>query len=60
MAYTMCEFLETPPFTRQIRELLTDEEYRTLQLALGLRPERDNLTDSQVRILSRLVKEEFR
>jgi len=110
MAYTICEFLETPPFTRRIRELLTDEEYRSLQLALGLRPdqgnvirgtggirkirwgqkgrgkrggiriiyywhrptdriylllaypkgEQDDLTDSQVRILSRLVKEEFR
>jgi mRNA-degrading endonuclease RelE of RelBE toxin-antitoxin system len=32
-------FLETPSFTRRIRELLSDEAYRTLQLALGLRPE---------------------
>jgi mRNA-degrading endonuclease RelE of RelBE toxin-antitoxin system len=32
-------FLETPSFTRRIRDLLSDEAYRTLQLALGLRPE---------------------
>jgi mRNA-degrading endonuclease RelE of RelBE toxin-antitoxin system len=103
-------FLETPSFTRRIRELLSDEAYRTLQLALGLRPEQgvvipgtggirkirwgqerrgkrggirivyywhrqtdriymlltypkseqDDLTADQARILSRLVKEEFR
>lgn len=111
MAYnTLCEFLETPPFTRQIRELISDNEYRILQLALGLRPdqgviiprtggirkirwtregrgkrggiriiyywhrptnriymllaypksEQEDLTADQIRILSRLVKEEFR
>ena len=111
MAYNpICEFLETPPFTRRIRDLISDEEYRTLQLALGLRPdqgvvipgtggirklrwslegrgkrsgiriiyywhrptqriymllaypksEQDDLTAAQARILSRLVKEEFR
>jgi mRNA-degrading endonuclease RelE of RelBE toxin-antitoxin system len=32
-------FLETPSFTRRIRELLSDEAYRALQLALGHRPE---------------------
>jgi mRNA-degrading endonuclease RelE of RelBE toxin-antitoxin system len=32
-------FIETPVFTRQLRELLPDDEYRNLQLALLLRPE---------------------
>ena len=31
-------FIETPIFTRQILELLTDDEYRTLQLSLTERP----------------------
>ena len=32
-------FVETPIFTKLIKELLTDEEYRSLQEALLLRPE---------------------
>jgi mRNA-degrading endonuclease RelE of RelBE toxin-antitoxin system len=32
-------FLETPIFTKAIRLALSDEEYRTLQTALMLRPE---------------------
>ena len=32
-------FIETSVFTRQLRELLPDDEYRNLQLALLLRPE---------------------
>ena len=32
-------FIETPIFTREIVKLLSDEEYRRLQLALFLRPE---------------------
>ena len=32
-------FVETSHFTKQVRELLEDEEYRGLQLALLLRPE---------------------
>ena len=32
-------FVETPIFTRMVRNLLQDEEYRALQLALLLRPE---------------------
>lgn len=110
MAYnTAMVFLETSAFSRQIRELLPDEEYRLLQMALSRRPdlgdvipgaggirkarwsapgrgkrggariiyywhvggdrfymllaypknERDNLTAEQVKILRRLVKEEF-
>ena len=32
-------FVETPIFTEEITALLTDEEYRRLQIALALRPE---------------------
>jgi mRNA-degrading endonuclease RelE of RelBE toxin-antitoxin system len=40
MAYNpICEILETTSFTRRIRDLLSDEEYRALQFALGLRPD---------------------
>ena len=37
------KFIETPVFTRDIREALSDEEYRQLQLALVLRPEQGSL-----------------
>src|SRR5262245_7664102 len=103
-------FLETPVFTRVVEELLDDEAYRFLQIALVLRPDagrlipgsgglreirwalegagkrggcrviyywdepsetyymlyaygkskRDDLTRDQLRVLSRLVREEFR
>ncbi len=32
-------FVETPIFTRQVKSLLKDEEYRALQQALMFRPE---------------------
>jgi len=32
-------FIETPIFTRLVKTLVPDEEYRALQLALMLRPE---------------------
>jgi mRNA-degrading endonuclease RelE of RelBE toxin-antitoxin system len=32
-------FIETPIFTKEVRNLLDDDEYRALQLALILRPE---------------------
>lgn len=32
-------FVETPIFTREVRNLLHDEDYRSLQLALLFRPE---------------------
>jgi hypothetical protein len=32
-------FVETPVFTKRVKELLLDEDYRTLQIALLLRPE---------------------
>jgi len=35
----MMRFIETPIFTREISTFLTDEEYRSLQLALLFRPE---------------------
>ena len=103
-------FVETPIFTRAVRRLLSDDDYRTLQLALALRPEQgpiikgsgglrkvraglagrgksggvriiyywdkpqqlfymlfaypkneqEDLTREQLRILSRLVREEFK
>ncbi|MFC2172875.1 type II toxin-antitoxin system RelE/ParE family toxin [Acidobacteriota bacterium] len=36
-------FIETPIFTDQIQKLLSDEEYRSLQRALLLRPEQGPL-----------------
>jgi PHD/YefM family antitoxin component YafN of YafNO toxin-antitoxin module len=68
-------FVETPIFTRAVASLLSDEEYRQLQLALLARPEpgalirgrrriaktaQDNMTPAQLRVLRRLVQEEFR
>ena len=103
-------FLETPVFTTAVTSLLSDEEYRQLQLALLIRPEQgalirgsgglrkvrwgaggrgkrggvrviyywhrgdqtlymllvysksaqDDLTAAQLRVLRRLVQEEFR
>lgn len=32
-------FVETPVFTRELRSAIPDEEYRTIQAALVLRPE---------------------
>ena len=36
-------FVETPVFTREIEKLLSDEEYRLLQLALLFRPEQGSV-----------------
>jgi mRNA-degrading endonuclease RelE of RelBE toxin-antitoxin system len=36
-------FIETPVFSDQLHGLLSDDEYRGLQLALALRPEQGNL-----------------
>jgi hypothetical protein len=36
-------FLETPVFTRRIRELVDDEDYRRLQIRLLLDPEAGDL-----------------
>jgi hypothetical protein len=36
-------FIETPVFTEEVREILRDDEYRALQLALILRPEQGRL-----------------
>ena len=36
-------FIETSVFTRAVRSLFNDEEYRALQLALLLRPEQGEL-----------------
>lgn len=37
------KFIETPVFTEDVLELLADEEYRGLQLALLLRPEQGSV-----------------
>jgi hypothetical protein len=36
-------FVETPIFTKRVKDLLRDEAYRTLQVALLLRPEQGPL-----------------
>ena len=36
-------FIETPVFTRSITSVLDDDQYRSLQLALALRPEQGTL-----------------
>ena len=36
-------FIETPIFTKELRKSLRDEEYRSLQLALILRPEQGDI-----------------
>ncbi len=36
-------FIETPIFTEDVTDLLSDEEYRGLQLALLLRPEQGSV-----------------
>jgi len=36
-------FVETPVFTDAVTTLLTDEEYRRLQIALALRPEQGTI-----------------
>ena len=37
------EFIETPTFTRQVTQLLTDDEYNTLQQVLVIDPRRGDL-----------------
>jgi hypothetical protein len=37
------KFVETPVFTKVVREHLSDDEYRGLQLALLLRPEQGSI-----------------
>jgi mRNA-degrading endonuclease RelE of RelBE toxin-antitoxin system len=36
-------FVETPIFTKELRSSMEDEQYRTLQMALVLRPEQGRL-----------------
>lgn len=36
-------FVETPIFTEEVQDLLAEEEYRALQLALLFRPEQGNV-----------------
>jgi mRNA-degrading endonuclease RelE of RelBE toxin-antitoxin system len=37
------QFIETPVFTKEVGDHLSDEEYRGLQLALALRPEQGSV-----------------
>jgi hypothetical protein len=65
-------FIETPVFSTQLYGLLSDDEYRALQLALALRPEQgalipgsgglrqEDLTPDQLKLLSRIVKEDLK
>ncbi len=48
MAYIMpmMEFIETPTFTRLLKDLLTDEEYAGLQRVLVENPERGDIVKS--------------
>jgi hypothetical protein len=39
MTYPTIELIETPVFSRQVDAYLSPEEYRILQLHLGMRPE---------------------
>jgi len=41
--YSSMKFIETPIFFKDVRDLLSDEEYRGLQLALLLRPEQGSV-----------------
>lgn len=62
-------FVETPIFTKLVRDLLPDDDYRVLQQALVLRPEaghhsrerrppqNEDLTLKQLKTLRNLVKE---
>jgi hypothetical protein len=59
-------FVETPIFTKLVRELLPDDDYRVLQQALVLRPEAGDIIpgsgglrkiSKQLKILRNLVKE---
>jgi mRNA-degrading endonuclease RelE of RelBE toxin-antitoxin system len=37
------KFIETPLFTKEVQELLEDDEYKSLQIALLLRPEQGSI-----------------
>lgn len=47
------EFIETPMFTRQIKQIATDEELRELQKALIESPEK-----AELKKLTQLLKDE--
>ena len=51
-------FVETPVFTRELRDLMSDDDYRML---LGYRKSRqEDLTPQQLRVLRKLVKENLK
>lgn len=47
--------LETSVFTRQVRQLLTDDELRGLQLEL----EQEDLTTEQLKRLKAIIEDEY-
>jgi hypothetical protein len=44
-------FIETPIFTKLVTDLISDDEYRKLQLALVLRPEAGKINSKRSEIL---------
>jgi hypothetical protein len=44
-------FIETPIFTRDVVRLISEDEYHSIQ---------EDLTHEQARVLSKLVREEFK
>ena len=42
------KFIETPIFTKEVQVLLEDDEYKSLQVALLLRPEQGSIILDQV------------
>lgn len=42
------KFIETPLFTKEVQALLEDDEYKSLQIALLLRPEQGSISLAQV------------
>ncbi len=39
----MMRFIETPVFTKELRSLIPDDDYRSVQIVLALRPEQGAL-----------------
>ncbi len=53
--------IETSIFTRQVAALLSDEEYRKLQMELvSSKSEMDDLTPNQLKVLKKIIEKEYR
>jgi len=58
-------FIETPLFTKLIKDLLPDDDYRLLQQTILLllpykKGKQKNLTPAQLKVLRKLIKERLR